>query len=97
MIYLCFIDLLGFSIKQGRKRPLDTPKRMIERRERAGEIKRKGRLITKIMTRNYEEKLSAEIMTRNYQLVYYRSENVGIIGILAYPKRICFSKDILMI
>ena len=25
-------------------------------------------------------------MTQNYQLVYYRSENVGIIGILAYPK-----------
>ena len=24
--------------KQGRKRPLDTPKRMIERREREGEI-----------------------------------------------------------
>ena len=26
-----------FKIKQGRKRPLDTPKRMIERREREGE------------------------------------------------------------
>ena len=62
-------------MKQGRKRPLDTPKRMIERRERvkgrgiehslhgvrsrrkswenlpSGEIKRKERLITKIMTR----------------------------------------------
>ena len=25
-------------------------------------------------------------MTRNYQLVYYVAENVGIIGILAYPK-----------
>ena len=25
-------------------------------------------------------------MTRNYQLVYYDAENVGIIGILAYPK-----------
>ena len=24
----------GFRFKQGRKRPLDTPKRMIERRER---------------------------------------------------------------
>jgi hypothetical protein len=33
-------------------------------------------------TRNYEEK----IMTGNYQLVYYDAENVGIIGILAYPK-----------
>ena len=27
-------------------------------------------------------------MTRNYQLVYYDAENVGIIGILAYPKTI---------
>ena len=25
-------------------------------------------------------------MTGNYQLVYYDAENVGIIGILAYPK-----------
>ena len=39
-----------------------------------------------IMTRNYEEKLRGEIMTRNYELVYYVSQNVGIIGILAYPK-----------
>ena len=29
------------SQKQGRKRPLDTPKRMIERREREGERDRK--------------------------------------------------------
>ena len=28
---------LSYSYKQGRKRPLDTPKRMIERREREGE------------------------------------------------------------
>ena len=28
---------LKLIIKQGRKRPLDTPKRMIERREREGE------------------------------------------------------------
>ena len=27
-----------FSIKQGRKRPLDTPKRMIERRERERKV-----------------------------------------------------------
>ena len=27
-------------------------------------------------------------MTRNYQLVYYDAENVGIIGILAYPKNV---------
>ena len=26
-------------------------------------------------------------MTRNHQLVYYEAENVGIIGILVYPKR----------
>ena len=42
------------------------------------------------MRRNYQEKfstkLSGEIITRNYQLVYYVAENVGIIGILAYPK-----------
>ena len=32
---------LQFVTKQGRKRPLDTPKRMIERREREGERERK--------------------------------------------------------
>ena len=42
------------------------------------------------MRRNYDTKLSAsklsgEIITENYQLVYYVAENVGIIGILAYP------------
>ena len=31
------IQLLVMALKQGRKRPLDTPKRMIERREREGE------------------------------------------------------------
>ena len=35
------------------------------------------------MTRNYQRRA---IMRRNYQLVYYNAENVGIIGILAYPK-----------
>ena len=30
-----------FIVKQGRKRPLDTPKRMIERREREKERERK--------------------------------------------------------
>ena len=44
------------------------------------------------MSRNYDTKLSAsnssgEIMTGNYELVYYVAENVGIIGILAYPKK----------
>ena len=38
------------------------------------------------MRRNYDTKLSGEIMTRNYQLVYHVAENVGIIGILTYPK-----------
>ena len=27
-------------------------------------------------------------MTRNYELVYCVAQNVGIIGILAYPKRL---------
>ena len=31
------VEVILYSIKQGRKRPLDTPKRMIERREREGE------------------------------------------------------------
>ena len=43
------------------------------------------------MRRNYDTKLSAsklsgEIITGNYELVYYVAENIGIIGILAYPK-----------
>ena len=37
------------------------------------------------MRRNYDTKLSGEIITGNYELVYYVAENVGIIGILAYP------------
>ena len=41
-----------------------------------GEIKRKERLITKIMTRNYQQKLSTEIMRRNYDLVYYVAEKM---------------------
>ena len=40
----------------------------------------------KTMRRNYDTKLSGEIITGNYELVYYVAENVGIIGILAYPK-----------
>ena len=50
------------------------------------EIKRKERLITKIMCDNFVEKLSGEIISRNYELVYYIAQNVGIIGILSYPK-----------
>ena len=34
------IDLGIFLHKPGRKRPLDTPTRMIERREREGEIEK---------------------------------------------------------
>ena len=50
-------------------------------------MERKERLITKIMMR----KLWAEIITRNYHRklwasIYYVAQNVGIIGILAYPK-----------
>ena len=33
----CFMYRREFIIEQGRKHPLDTPKRMIERREREGE------------------------------------------------------------
>ena len=36
-----FIESYRRTDKQGRKRPLDTPKRMIERREREGERERK--------------------------------------------------------
>ena len=44
------------------------------------------------MRRNYDTKLSGEIITGNYELVlvYYVGENGGIIGILAYPKRMHF-------
>ena len=34
------IRSLGLQVKQGRKRPLDTPKRMIKRREREGKRER---------------------------------------------------------
>ena len=45
----------------------------------------------KINTGIYEEKLSQEIMRRNYHRklsasIYHHAKNVGIIGILAYPK-----------
>ena len=39
LIQICYVS----SIEQGLKRPLDTPKRMIERREREGEREKKGR------------------------------------------------------
>ena len=35
--------------------------------------------------KNYD----AITMSRNYELVYYVAQNVGIIGILAYPKMLC--------
>ena len=44
------------------------------------------KLSAEIITGNYQEKLSHEIITRNYQLVYHVAENVELIGILAYPK-----------
>jgi hypothetical protein len=47
----------------------------------------------KVDYKNCDAQLSAEIMTRNYQIVYYVAENVGIIGILAYPKTIHSSKQ----
>ena len=45
------------------------------------------------MCDNYEQKLSAEIITGNYHRklsasIYHHAKNVGIIGILAYPKRL---------
>jgi hypothetical protein len=42
------------------------------------------------MSRNYDTKLLGEIIKGNYVLVYYDAENVGIMGILAYPKMVCF-------
>ena len=63
------------------------------------DIKRKERLIIKIMSDNYEQKLSAEIITGNYHRklsasIYHHAKNVGIIGILAYPKMlICVSTN----
>ena len=44
-----------------------------------------------IIKGNYEEKLSQEIMRRNYHRklsasIYNHAKNVGIIGILTYPK-----------
>ena len=50
-------DGLGFLSKQGRKRPLDTPKSMIERREREG-----GGRCTVSSLRGK----SSEIMSGNY-------------------------------
>ena len=43
------------------------------------------------MKGNYEKKLSQEIMRRNYHRklsanIYHHAKNVGIIGILTYPK-----------
>ena len=37
-----FVAIVPLSTKQGRKRPLDTPKRMIERREREGKREKIG-------------------------------------------------------
>ena len=48
-------------------------------------------IMTRIITGNYDEKLSQEIMRRNYHRklsanIYHHAKNVGIIGILSYPK-----------
>ena len=45
------------------------------------------------MTGNYEEKLSQENMRRNYHRklsasIYHHAKNEGIIGILAYKKKV---------
>ena len=50
-----------------------------------------SKLWGEIITGNYKETLSQEIMRRNYQKklsasIYHHAKNVGIIGILAYPK-----------
>ena len=49
------------------------------------------KLSQKIMRRNYHRKLFGEIITGNYEeklsaSIYHHAKNVGIIGILAYPK-----------
>ena len=56
------------------------------------------------MTGNYEEKWSQEIMRRNYHKklsasIFHHAKNVGIIGILAYPKNkvVIRSKDLKII
>jgi hypothetical protein len=43
------------------------------------------------MRRNYQRKLGEEIITGNYEeklsaSIYHHAKNVGIIGILPYPK-----------
>ena len=45
------------------------------------------KLSGEIISRNYDTKLSGEITMRNYELVYHIEQNVGIIGILTFPKR----------
>ena len=59
------------QIKQGRKRPLDTPKRMIERRERKeeGEIKR-GRERERVKERGIEHfKAQRKVDNKNYDAI----------------------------
>ena len=51
------------------------------------------------MCDNYEQKLSAEIITGKYHSklfasMYHHAKNVGIIGILAYPKNVNFISTI---
>ena len=42
------------------------------------------------MSRYYYRKLQGKIITGNYELVYYDAKNVGIVGIMAYPKTVYF-------
>ena len=49
------------------------------------------KLSQEIMRRNYQWKLWGEIITGNYEeklsaSIYHHAKNVGIIGILPYPK-----------
>ena len=54
MVHIDLRKKRNFIKKQGRKRPLDTPKRMIERRERDGERRREKE-------RERERKVEGEI------------------------------------
>ena len=59
-------------------------------------IKQANKIINKLFLINFVHLffdntiLSGEIITGNYELVYYVAENVGIIGILAYPKSVSY-------
>ena len=63
-------------------------------RDRERESERKSKILVKsfkprdkAQTKVDHTKLSLEIITRNYRYYINDAENVGIIGILAYPKK----------